>query len=131
MRLSGSLNSSRHLRLLAVALLAAGGSLIAADYAFAGGGGGGGNDRNEGERQEAAQLCGDEARRRVREDGGEDADVTEIRNIEGDGDTYEVELEMTGRYDGEDTEGRVTCEVDLEGEGEVTEFDEDRLTKDN
>ena len=78
----------------------------------------GGDDR----REQAARLCLDHAEDQVRDNGGDDVRIERVVDAEKDGDKVRLLAEMSADYDDGRRSAQVECEVDFEGDNEVTAF---------
>ena len=77
-----------------------------------------GDDR----REQAARLCLDHAEDEVRDNGGDDVRIERVVDAEKDGDKVRLLAEMSADYDDGRRSAQVECEVDFEGDNEVTAF---------
>jgi len=84
-------------------------------------------DQDQQRLDDAVSLCRDYAARLVRKAGGQSVSVERIRHVNLRGDQADVQADMRGRYDREESNARVDCQVDLSGHGRVTSFDDDGL----
>ena len=78
----------------------------------------GGDDR----REQAARLCLDHAEDKVRDNGGDDVRIDRVVDAEKNGDKVRLLAEISADYDDGRRSAQVECEVDFEGDNEVTAF---------
>ena len=86
------------------------------------------DDRDRQRAEDALQMCGERARREVRDAGGRDVSYERLRDVEVRDDRVRIEATMSARVDGDDNKGSIRCEASFEGENRITGFNEDGLT---
>lgn len=106
-------------------------------------------DEKSERREDAVRMCGDYARQHVRDEGGNDVNVLDVRDFDMKGDRATARISMEAQWgrdrdsnknrdrnnssrnnrDSRDNEATVTCEVNFRGDNEVTDFDDNGLFK--
>jgi len=77
---------------------------------------------DDGRREQAARLCLDHAEDEVQDNGGDDVRFDRVVDAESDGDKVRLLADMSADYDDGRRSAQVECEVDFEGDNEVTAF---------